>query len=275
MCKDCGCEIGNKLARQKTPGTLASPSQITSFKKISPSAEHRPQKIDQHGEHGGGEARKIALETAVLAKNNLIAAANRQWFQNHQIPVLNLISSPGSGKTLLLEATVKLIKDQFKLAILAGDQERDFDALRLSKAGAEVKQINTIASCHLDSAMIERQLGNFVKPDLDMLVIENVGNLVCPAAFDLGESEKVALLATTEGEDKPAKYPLIFAEADLVVITKMDLVPHLDWSLDHCIEHILSVNPRARIIQLSAKTGQGMGEWTDYLKEKISQAKHA
>ena len=176
--------------------------------------------------------RKFTLEESVLAKNDRIASENRLWFKQNGIRVLNLISSPGSGKTLLLEKTISRLASDLKMVILNGDQEHDFDAVRLKSAGAEVLQLNTASSCHLDAGMISRELGYFVRPEPQILVIENVGNLVCPAAFDLGETLKVALLSTTEGEDKPSKYPLLFHEAGLIVLTKMDLVPHLDWSLE-------------------------------------------
>ncbi|MBL7669883.1 MAG: hydrogenase nickel incorporation protein HypB [Bdellovibrionaceae bacterium] len=242
MCQDCGCEIANKSAH----GTLAP----------------RPSSV--------GAPQKISLEHLVLAKNNLIAASNRKWFSANHQRVLNLISSPGTGKTLLLEKTIERLPKTLKTAILTGDQERDFDAQRLLARGANVRQLNTLSSCHLDASMIAKELGNFVSPDLDLLIIENVGNLVCPAAFDIGEDEKVALLSTTEGEDKPSKYPLLFHEATLIVITKMDLVPHLDWDLSLCLNHIRKVNSKAPIITLSAKSGDGMDAWIDYLTKPSS-----
>jgi hydrogenase nickel incorporation protein HypB len=160
-----------------------------------------------------------------------------------------------------------------KLTILNGDQEHDFDAARLKSAGADVLQLNTMSSCHLDASMISRELGLFVSPEPQLLVIENVGNLVCPAAFDLGETMKVALLSITEGEDKPSKYPLLFHEAGLIVLTKMDLLPHLDWDLELCKEHIRRVNASAPIICLSAKTGDGLESWIQFLRgDEIEQS---
>ncbi len=266
MCRDCGCSEAN----QRTQGQ---------------GHDH-----DHHHDHDHGEAHshpaaplgpwraprkalhRITLEESVLAKNDRIAAENRAWFREHGIHAMNLISSPGSGKTLLLEKTAErlraLSETPVRLAILTGDQERDFDAKRLQAAGAEVKQLNTASACHLDAEMIRKELGGFVRPDLTHLVIENVGNLVCPAAFDLGENEKVALLSTTEGEDKPSKYPLLFHEAKLILITKTDLIPHLDWSLEACERHIRSVNPRAQILKVSARTGEGMDAWLDSLMSR-------
>jgi len=179
--------------------------------------------------------------------------------------VLNLISAPGSGKTLLLEKTVARVGRKLGVVILTGDQEHEFDAQRLKAAGAEVRQLNTGSSCHLDASMIERELGAYVRPAPQLLIIENVGNLVCPAAFDLGETTKVALLSSTEGEDKPSKYPLLFREAGLVVLTKMDLVPHLDWDAALCERHIRRVNSSVPILRLSARTGEGLEPWLDFL----------
>jgi hydrogenase nickel incorporation protein HypB len=214
--------------------------------------------------------RRIALELSVLAKNDRLASENRKWLSEHGVKTLNIISSPGAGKTRLLERTVERLNlndaQPARLAILTGDQEEDYDAERLRTAGAEVRQINTHSACHLDAAMIGKELSTFVRPGQHrLLIIENVGNLVCPAAFDLGESHKVALLSTTEGEDKPSKYPLLFRRASLIVLTKIDLIPHLDFSLELCTQHLRRVNPTAPILMLSAKTGEGMDAWIDFL----------
>jgi hydrogenase nickel incorporation protein HypB len=270
MCRDCGCSE----ATQHFHGH----GDLGHGHSHSHSHGHEHTHDHHHG-HGPGHQtgqprlierpRRIELGLSVLAKNDRIAAQNRSWFAEHRIRVLNLISAPGSGKTLLLEKTAKLLGANAGMAILTGDQEMDFDARRLEAAGAEVKQINTPSSCHLDAAMIGKQLGSFVRPDRHrLLVIENVGNLVCPAAFDLGEAEKVAVLSTTEGEDKPSKYPLLFREASLVVLTKIELVPHLDWDLDVCLRHIREVNASVPVLMVSAKTGQGMEAWIGFLKAR-------
>lgn len=210
--------------------------------------------------------RLIHLKQSVLLKNEEIAERNRRWFREHNIRVLNLISSPGSGKTLLLEKSVEALNSKIKMAIIAGDQEQDFDTQRLRARGAVVMQLNTHNLCHLDAHMLEHELNHFIQPDLQLLVVENVGNLVCPAAFDLGENEKVALLSVTEGEDKPSKYPLVFHEASAIVITKTDLRPHLDWNQALCERHIRKVNRVAPIFYVSAKSGQGMSEWLEYVQ---------
>jgi hydrogenase nickel incorporation protein HypB len=244
MCRDCGCGEASQQKHQQ--------HKMRKLRSLNP-------------------PRKITVELSILAKNEGIARENRAWFENNGMRVLNLISSPGSGKTLLLEKTVEILKREspdFKMVILTGDQERDFDAQRLQAAGADVLQLNTPSSCHLDASMIQKQLGAFVRPEHRLLVIENVGNLVCPAAFDLGESQKVALLSTPEGEDKPSKYPLLFHEAGLIVITKTDLVPYLDWKLELCEHHIRRVNASAPILRLSAKTGVGLGAWVEFIQSR-------
>jgi hydrogenase nickel incorporation protein HypB len=203
---------------------------------------------------------------SLMQTNDDIAQANRLWLYNHNIKAYNIISSPGSGKTYLLEKTLAALKSDLSLAVLVGDQCTQNDALRLQKTGVPVKQINTISTCHLDARMIAQELNIFVH-DLAprILLIENVGNLVCPAAFDLGETAKIAILSTTEGEDKPQKYPLLFREAAAVVITKMDLVPHLDWNLAQTIENIRRLNSHAPIFTVSAKTGEGMTAWLHFV----------
>jgi hydrogenase nickel incorporation protein HypB len=282
MCRDCGCDQAGKEHEHLVDGQIV---RHTHFQGrwagvVQASEEHEHLVDGQIVRHshlldwlGGQTLTKITVEQSVLAKNDRIAKENRLWFKKNGIRVLNLISSPGSGKTLLLEQTVKRLRNSLKLTILNGDQEHDFDAARLKSAGADVLQLNTMSSCHLDASMISRELGLFVSPEPQLLVIENVGNLVCPAAFDLGETMKVALLSITEGEDKPSKYPLLFHEAGLIVLTKMDLLPHLDWDLELCKEHIRRVNASAPIICLSAKTGDGLESWIQFLRgDEIEQS---
>lgn len=257
MCRDCGCQEASAERHAQLHQEHGH--------------EHKHEHEHEHGhEHPHPHAvapRRIALELSVLARNNQLAAQNRQWLERHQIRALNLISAPGSGKTLLLERTAEQLRPSAGLAILTGDQERDFDAQRLRRAGAEVRQINTHSACHLDAAMVKRELETFVRPgEHRLLIVENVGNLVCPAAFDLGEGEKVALLSVTEGEDKPAKYPLLFREASLIVLTKIDLLPHLDFSVELFTQHLRRVNPSAPLLMLSARSGEGLPAWLDFLR---------
>jgi len=211
------------------------------------------------------QGRIVKVEKRVLAGNDEIAESNRRWLSEHGTVTLNFISSPGTGKTLLLEKTLELLRGKIPCAVIAGDQQTDNDARRLAGHGAPVVQIETESSCHLNAAQIRDALQQVVRAGTRLLFIENVGNLVCPAAFDLGEDLKVALVSTTEGEDKPIKYPRIFSDAKAIVITKTDLIPHLDWDLEVCRSHIRGINPSARLCELSAKTGAGMNEWIAYL----------
>lgn len=255
MCEDCGCQEANK--------------------EYFSSEHHQHQHHHHHHHHhhedkhdDGDDKRKkgIVIEQNVLELNNQIAHQNSHWLGRHKVKAINVISSPGSGKTLLLEKTLERMKDRMKIAILVGDQQTDNDAVRLFNKGGKVKQINTHSSCHLDATMIKKELGTFVDVDDELLIIENIGNLVCPSAFDLGEHVKIALLSTTEGEDKPIKYPVLFHRASLIVITKTDLIPYLDWSEEKTIKFIRQINPTAQIIMLSAKTGHGMDKWCEYLQ---------
>jgi len=209
--------------------------------------------------------RTIEMETKVLAHNDALADINRKWFQEQGVVVVNLISSPGSGKTYLLEKTLEALDGKVPCAVITGDQQTDNDAKRLRNKGAPVVQIETRSSCHLNAQQIAEHLDTVVENSAKLLFIENVGNLVCPAAFDLGEQIKIALLSVTEGEDKPLKYPVIFHDAPICVVTKTDLLEHLDVSLDKIRASINAVRPEAEIFELSAKTGNGMQEWIDYL----------
>ena len=256
MCKDCGCKEGLKLKRHKQDHEHGH-----KHVHLHNHDHDHDHKHEHHQDHG----RRIVLEKNVLAHNDEIAHNNKHWFEDHNIKVINIISSPGSGKTTLLEKTVEILKEKTKLSILVGDQETDHDAQRLLNKGANVKQINTYSSCHLDAQMIAKELGGFISGEEKLLIIENIGILVCPAAFVLGEDHKVAILSTTEGEDKPVKYPVLFNEASVVLITKMDLAPHLDWDLEKTKVYIRQVNPKAKIIELSAKSGQGLDEWANWL----------
>lgn len=208
-------------------------------------------------------ARQLQLGQALLARNDALAAQMRQRFEAAGVPVLNLLSSPGSGKTALLERLgAELAAAGCRLGVIVGDLATDNDARRLQAAGVEAVQITTGQACHLEAAMVERALAALPVPleQLDLLVIENVGNLVCPAAYDLGEAQRLVLLSVTEGEDKPLKYPATFHSADVVVISKADLLEATGFDLEHACQHIARVAPRARIITASARSGQGIAE---------------
>jgi hydrogenase nickel incorporation protein HypB len=212
----------------------------------------------------------VALETAVLAKNDAIAAQNRGWFRGRGVLALNLVSSPGAGKTTLLERTIRDFGGEFDIAVIEGDQMTTNDAERIRAAGARAIQINTGAGCHLEADMIASAVETLDPRVGSLLLIENVGNLVCPAMFDLGERMKVAVISVTEGEDKPLKYPHMFRAAEVVIVNKIDLAPYVDFDQAACLANIRAANPAAQIIMTSARTGEGMKDWRDFLAKELS-----
>jgi len=207
----------------------------------------------------------ITLEQRVLAKNDALAAHNRARLADAGILAVNLMSSPGAGKTTLLERTVRDVARRRPVAVVEGDQETLLDADRIRRTGCPVVQINTGAGCHLDAAMVGGALDTLDPAPGSLIFVENVGNLVCPALFDLGEGGKVVIISVTEGTDKPLKYPYMFAAADLIVVNKMDLLPNVDFDLDACRRYARSVNPQAELLPLSATTGDNIGAWYDWL----------
>ncbi len=216
----------------------------------------------------------IPLEQAVLAANDDVAEANRAWFRERGITALNLISSPGSGKTTLLVKTLDALREAgVPTAVIVGDQYGDVDAERMRNHGATVTQIETHDSCHLSAEQIRAVLEDAVPAGIRLVLIENVGNLVCPVAFDLGEEAKIALLSTPEGEEKPIKYPGLFAVASLVLLTKVDLASVLEWNRELCLANLRTVNPEAEILEVSARTGNGFAAWVDYLKCSVKKSK--
>ncbi len=214
------------------------------------------------------KTRTVTVGKAMRSTNSTIALQNRQAFKSAGVCVLNMLSSPGSGKTALLERTARELGQNTSLAIIVGDLATENDANRLKSAGARALQITTGDVCHLDASMVERAIDEIGIEGLDLLFIENVGNLVCPASYDLGESIRVVLLSVTEGEDKPLKYPTIFKDIDLAIVTKVDLAPYLDYNLNQAIENIHNVAPQADVITLSSKTGDGIEEWYRFLNAR-------
>jgi len=211
---------------------------------------------------------RLPLERKVLSENDRIAAELRTRFQQHAILCLNLISSPGSGKTSLLECTLERLPRHERVAVLTGDIQTDNDAARLKRFHFPVKQITTGGTCHLDARMIERHLADWKLEDLDLLFIENVGNLVCPASYDLGEAAKVVVLSVTEGEDKPLKYPSIFFKSDLLILNKVDLLPYVPFDINAAAENARRVHPGMEVVRVSCLTGNGLHEWMKWLEQR-------
>jgi len=218
--------------------------------------------------------REIAVERRVLARNDALAEGNRELFRQAGAYAVNLISSPGTGKTALLEATLARLAGRLRVGVVEGDVQTENDAARIAATGTPVEAVVTGGACHLDAAMVRRAftaLAARTGGSLDLVVVENVGNLVCPASYDLGEDEKVALVSVTEGEDKPLKYPALFHAATLLVITKVDLLPHLDFDVEALERNALAINPRLRPFRVSARTGEGMERWVEYLERRAKR----
>ena len=248
MCISCGCGDQGKFilaASAQTSNTLAS----NLFTLIEPEPS----------------TQRINVEKSILSENKRIANENKVFFQRRNITALNLVSSPGAGKTSLLEQTIQQLKTDKIITVIEGDQQTSRDAERIRNAGARAIQINTGKGCHLNANMVQRALAELKPEDGSYLFIENVGNLVCPANFELGEAARVAILSVTEGNDKPLKYPDIFQNTKLVIISKIDLLPYVDFDVEECKGFIRSINPSANIIELSVKTSEGMQAWLNWL----------
>jgi len=211
----------------------------------------------------------ITIERKVLEKNDIIAAENRKRFKENKTFSLNLVSSPGSGKTSLVERTAHLSKDKFKLGVIEGDVQTNLDAERVDAYGVPVVQIITNGSCHLEAPLVRNAYDQFNNKEFDILFIENVGNLVCPAAYDLGEDHKVVIVSTTEGDDKPLKYPAMFRNADVLIINKIDLVPYVNCSLETLRNNALSINPNLKVFETSCTTDEGILDWCNWLQSQI------
>jgi hydrogenase nickel incorporation protein HypB len=256
MCETCGCSDGAEV----------KVINLETGKTRDPASHHHGDSdhhANPHDHHG--RASTVLLERDVLAKNAALAARNRAWFAGREILALNLVSGPGAGKTTLLERTVQELRHTQTFFVIEGDQATTNDSLRIKAAGAPVVQINTGSGCHLDADMVAHGLAE-LKPSFgSVLMIENVGNLVCPAMFDLGESAKVAILSVTEGDDKPIKYPHMFQAASMLVINKIDLLPYVEFELDRCQAYARQVNPSIEIMTLSATTGEGLETWFDWI----------
>ncbi len=245
MCATCGCDSGNN------------------------EQYHHHNENHQHNHDHSHEKKLIDVEKDVLYQNNLLAERNRGYFEAKNILALNLVSSPGSGKTSLLEKTLVDLKSELTFAVIEGDQQTTNDADRIHATGTKVTQINTGKGCHLDSHMILHALQGMKPSENSVLFIENVGNLVCPAMFDLGEKERVVIISVTEGDDKPLKYPDMFYSSTLCIINKIDLLPYVPFSLDKVKENAKKINPSLEIVELSCTSGEGLQTWYNWLKSKV------
>ena len=218
----------------------------------------------------GRNPETVRLEQELLAKNDHLARHNRTWLAKHRVVALNLIGSPGAGKTTLLEHTIRRLRRAARMAVIEGDQATDYDAQRVRATGCAVVQINTGVGCHLDAQMIEGAIEALAPPPSSVLFIENVGNLVCPALFDLGERAKVVVMSVTEGEDKPLKYPHVFQAARQLVLTKADLLPYLDFDVNACVANARRVNPRLDVFVVSSRHGEGIDDWCGWIRNEIA-----
>ncbi len=267
MCTTCGCAAGDVKIEGKTAHHAHEHSH--DHGREHPQAHEHPHGQAAHSHAPGMDnKRMVQIEQDLLAKNNAYAQANRRQLTERGIFALNLVSSPGSGKTTLLCKTITLLEGQ-AVAVIEGDQQTTHDAERIRATGAPAIQINTGKGCHLDAHMVGHAMEQLNLQADSLLMIENVGNLVCPAAFDLGESHKVVILSVTEGEDKPIKYPDMFRAASVMLLNKIDLLPHLNFDVAAAIAYARRVNPRIRVIELSATSGEGMDEWLDFLRSGV------
>jgi hydrogenase nickel incorporation protein HypB len=273
MCVTCGCSDDGevKITNLETDKTEHNHTHTLSDGTV---ITHSHTHIEAPKIHAKIHNTTISLEQDILAKNNLLAAQNRGWFKGRNILALNLMSSPGAGKTTLLTQTINDLKHQLSISVIEGDQETANDAKKIKETGSKVIQINTGTGCHLDASMIDRGLQQLNPPLNSVVMIENVGNLVCPALFDLGEQAKVVILSVTEGEDKPLKYPHIFRASDIMILTKIDLLPYVDFDVQKCIDYARQINPQIQIFQVSATSNTGLEKWYAWLIENLKSCQH-
>jgi len=276
MCTVCGCHDGPELDGKAHAHSHAHDHSHDHGDHAQTHSHNADHSHHHYGQGAAGvsvpglsQARLIQIETDILAKNNAYAASNRRVLAALQAFAVNLVSSPGSGKTTLLCRTIEALGAQ-PLAVIEGDQQTSHDADRIRATGARAVQVNTGKGCHLDGHMVGHAMDDLRLAPQSLLFIENVGNLVCPAAFDLGEDAKVAILSVTEGEDKPLKYPDMFTAAKLAILNKIDLAPHCDADLDAYEAHLKRINPDITVLRLSARTGEGMSAWVDWLRAGLA-----
>ena len=290
MCTTCGCGVGQTRLNGKSISMHRHSDKPLNYRPLrqdtphsqahgpTPDIDYPPDTIHFGtgiaGTHAPGmsQARMVRIERDILAKNNNYAGENRRYLSEHGIFTLNLVSSPGSGKTTLLVKTIQMLRDKLPIAVIEGDQQTDHDAARIRATGVPAIQINTGKGCHLDAHMVGHAMQQLPLQDNSLLFIENVGNLVCPAGFDLGEAHKVVILSVTEGEDKPLKYPDMFHAAGLMLLNKCDLLPHLTFDVDLAIEYAHRIHPALPVIQISATQDSGMPAWIDWIEAGCRQA---
>jgi hydrogenase nickel incorporation protein HypB len=291
MCGICGCEDseGATIVNLQTGRRTTMSDAFAHLEEdVGPVHIHAHTHDHGHGAHShdhdhghhrrhAGDRHYVALdvEARVLEKNDALADKNRAWFAGREILALNLVSSPGSGKTTLLERTIRDLTSEYSISVIEGDQATQNDGDRIRAAGAPAIQVNTGPGCHLEADMVTRAVRELRPGPGSLLLIENVGNLVCPAMFDLGEHAKVVILSVTEGEDKPLKYPHMFLAAELMIINKIDLLPHVDFDLSLAAGYARDVNPQIEVLNLSARTGEGFDGWYDWLRRQCEGMKSA
>ena len=263
MCATCGCSETSKVS-------IAKPSKIDT-KSLTVEQHDHSHEHHHHDHHHSHEKTVIELEQDILHENKLLAERNRGYFEAKNIFTINLVSSPGSGKTSLLERTLSDLSSQILFTVIEGDQQTFNDANRIDALKIPVVQINTGQGCHLDSDMVNKAIKELKPPSDSILFIENVGNLVCPALFDLGENKRVVVISVTEGDDKPIKYPDMFLSSDICIINKIDLLPYVNFDVEKAKEYALRVNHHLEFFEVSVTSGEGMDKWYDWLKAQIKQ----
>jgi hydrogenase nickel incorporation protein HypB len=285
MCEDCGCGLPSGIPVGISAHSHSAPGDHEHGQGGQGGQgghDHSHTHTHDHGQPhshpssgpGSEERHTLDLRHAILEKNDLLAERNRGFFRARGLLVINVLSAPGSGKTTLIGETIRRLGKRLKTAVIVGDLATDNDARRLRESGAPVVQINTGTVCHLEADMVARAVKQLDLDGLGLLVIENVGNLVCPASYDLGEDLRVVLLSVTDGEDKPLKYPPMFHRADAVVISKLDLAKPCDFNREAATANIRHIAPRARLFELSAKAGAGLDDWCDYLLQQREAVQH-
>jgi hydrogenase nickel incorporation protein HypB len=262
MCSTCGCGDSGGEVKIMIPGEESVDHHHHH--------KHGHHHDHDHHHHHSHEKTILEIEQDILSNNDLLAQRNRGYFEAKNIVAINLVSSPGSGKTSLLEATLRDLKDDIEFSVIEGDQQTANDADRINALKIPVVQINTGKGCHLDSEMVHTAFKRLVLKDKSVLMIENVGNLVCPAMFDLGEQYRVVIISTTEGDDKPMKYPDMFDNSDICIINKVDLLPYVSFDVEKAKDYARRINPNLIFFELSATTGEGIDVWYNWLKKSIS-----